>query len=454
MIIEVVNTKTFVSKEEHNAIQSDSYGIGKGRMFGDWIEANGRSNGYSEGDLIENPAYIIESILREELKNEYYKTTTANNLLEDYSWTGTYEEYPGGSHYIGGDTLESEVTYPVSLGKYYILKYNQVALDPPLTLLLRNSALDFQQLTNDGINGYKTIIFTPTKDFNYIYFAGMSMGTYEINNITIEEYPAAYNIPIDTDSFDLIGNTTNGTHKDWIFAKSIYNQMPLGDVLSLICYESHLLLTKSYNRFTLKSLLNTNIAGTFQFLIAQRGILKYKLEYTPIDGIYTEFVLNYHYDYGSSLYKKKITVSPVYSSNAALDSYKIILRDNETKYRLKRKWEYSADYIYDESTALLCIENFIKQHISQRIILTFTGDLQYHIRYEIGDQVLVYLPAILPDTVNYSKVFMIFSKKIDINSSTVEFGLIEMADQLTNINITTEVPEDLTTENEDLFFIE
>ena len=70
MIIEVVNTKTLVSKEEHNAIQSDSYGIGKGRMFGDWIEANGRSNGYSKGDLIENPAYIIESILNSSYKGQ------------------------------------------------------------------------------------------------------------------------------------------------------------------------------------------------------------------------------------------------------------------------------------------------------------------------------------------------------------------------------------------------
>ncbi len=38
-----------------------------GREFGSWIDEGGRSNSYNENDLIENPAHIIESILRDEL---------------------------------------------------------------------------------------------------------------------------------------------------------------------------------------------------------------------------------------------------------------------------------------------------------------------------------------------------------------------------------------------------
>lgn len=38
-----------------------------GRKFGSWIDEGGRSNSYNENDLIENPAHIIESILRDEL---------------------------------------------------------------------------------------------------------------------------------------------------------------------------------------------------------------------------------------------------------------------------------------------------------------------------------------------------------------------------------------------------
>ena len=39
----------------------------KGRKFGSWIDADARANGYNAADLIENPAYIIESILRDVL---------------------------------------------------------------------------------------------------------------------------------------------------------------------------------------------------------------------------------------------------------------------------------------------------------------------------------------------------------------------------------------------------
>ena len=40
---------------------------GKGREYGSWIDADSRNNGYNQGNLIENPVYIIEDILRNEL---------------------------------------------------------------------------------------------------------------------------------------------------------------------------------------------------------------------------------------------------------------------------------------------------------------------------------------------------------------------------------------------------
>ena len=43
------------------------YYAGKGREFGGWIDADSRNNGYNDTNLIENPIYIIEHILRSEL---------------------------------------------------------------------------------------------------------------------------------------------------------------------------------------------------------------------------------------------------------------------------------------------------------------------------------------------------------------------------------------------------
>ena len=49
-----------------------------GRKYGSWIDDGGRSNSYNEGDLIENPAFIIESILRDELGLANSEIDTSN----------------------------------------------------------------------------------------------------------------------------------------------------------------------------------------------------------------------------------------------------------------------------------------------------------------------------------------------------------------------------------------
>jgi len=68
----LVTRKTIVIKDEVEQPASIEYVYcaGKGRKYGSWIEDTGdndRSNGYEQNDLIENPIYIIEDILRTEL---------------------------------------------------------------------------------------------------------------------------------------------------------------------------------------------------------------------------------------------------------------------------------------------------------------------------------------------------------------------------------------------------
>ena len=60
-----------VNTEVNTAITGSNlqyiYYAGKGRKFGAWIDADSRDNGYDDDDLIANPIYIIENILRTEL---------------------------------------------------------------------------------------------------------------------------------------------------------------------------------------------------------------------------------------------------------------------------------------------------------------------------------------------------------------------------------------------------
>ena len=52
------------------------YFSGKGRKFGSWTQDSSRSNGYSTNDLIENPIYIVEDIIRTELGSTAVDITT------------------------------------------------------------------------------------------------------------------------------------------------------------------------------------------------------------------------------------------------------------------------------------------------------------------------------------------------------------------------------------------
>ena len=56
------------AEDSKAGITADIYLAAKGRKFGSWITADGRSIGYATTDLIENPALIIESLFRDEVE--------------------------------------------------------------------------------------------------------------------------------------------------------------------------------------------------------------------------------------------------------------------------------------------------------------------------------------------------------------------------------------------------
>lgn len=78
---ETIRVATHTTKESPKGLDYVFIG-GKGRKYGSWIDANSRDNGYNSGDLIENPVYIIEDILRTELGlgDSYIDYTTFDTI--------------------------------------------------------------------------------------------------------------------------------------------------------------------------------------------------------------------------------------------------------------------------------------------------------------------------------------------------------------------------------------
>ena len=65
----ILQTHRIVTHQDETAPKEVNlmYIAAKGRKFGSWIDANSRNNGYNQNDLIQNPVYIIEDILRTEM---------------------------------------------------------------------------------------------------------------------------------------------------------------------------------------------------------------------------------------------------------------------------------------------------------------------------------------------------------------------------------------------------
>ena len=114
------------------------YGSTKGgMMFGSWIDENSRDNGYDEGDLIDNPAYVVESILRDVLhvpteKIDYASFDAAGNtfngVLDGWSLTGGIYDIINVADLLDNILKQMKSQLYISPdGKFSLIVYNSVA---------------------------------------------------------------------------------------------------------------------------------------------------------------------------------------------------------------------------------------------------------------------------------------------------------------------------------------
>ena len=64
----------------------------------------------------------------------------------------------------------------------------------------------------------------------------------------------------------------------------------------------------------------------------------------------------------------------------------------------------------------------------QRLVVNWSGDIKNHIKYEVGDQVILNDSDLIPTGINNSSKFMIIGKRINIIKSSpyVQFQLLEL----------------------------
>ena len=179
------------------------YCSGKGRKYGAWVDANSRNQGYNENDLIENPIFMIEDILRSEL--------SLSSTEIDY---GTFD--------TSGNTSNGY------LGEYFAdavgdvkFAFSQYKFIPSKDLIERLGGLCFSYvfISGDGKVKIRTLRQTDdysaadvTVDFNDIVLEGISQTPIgEVRNSILINYDHDYGANSNKSSATATDSTSQGT---------------------------------------------------------------------------------------------------------------------------------------------------------------------------------------------------------------------------------------------------
>lgn len=402
-----------------------------------------RSNTYNDGDLIENPSGIIESIIRDEVLTErdlvidsvvtnvieFSSLTPLNSTVDTFYKDACLVNVTKSERYTISDyaastkklTLYSTPTGWAAGNKCYLKNVNTNIDTDSFDVV---GAGIVESGTTDSASAYKLIqsgqnflttvktgmMVKNTTDTTYSYVKSVDSNT----QLTLET-----NIMASGETYQIYGKRYN-----WKFARSLTSQQDSRSILEQLCFESHCMLIKSYNKYKLVDLGDGNVVGTFDTPMKENGKPQVFAQMTLLSQIFTDYTLNYGYDYAKKIYTKKAFVNKNATSDAYLNELKAKCTYAEVNYKVKNKWEYSSDWIQDDNTALYFLEKIVNWFYTQRIIVSWYGSPKTHLQYEIGDRVLIDYDFMIPTGKNNVASFMIIGKSMDISKKKVRFTLI------------------------------
>ncbi len=362
-----------------------------------WIKDYGnRVNGYTSNSVLNNPAYIIESIIRDEAQKLYD--------LQIHSY------YQSGSSffmYIQNLPFKNRTDF-----------YDKATLGIPE---IDKEFLILSFTSHVSIGEGENVI--------EIYDGTGSLSSSWANTKSV--YISNINPHIDTTSFDEIGNTTNGSLKNWKLRRSIDTEEATNSILNTLAFETFTLLTDTNQGLTLIDIFDTTVRGTLTTPLVVNGSPQISFALDTLQNIYTDITINYDYDFGSGNYLKT-------RYYGAENSY---CKDAYETYGVKNSYTYNSKWHYDETTVSLFANRLLKWLTFNHAIVTYVGDVEDHIQYEIGDTVLIAhdkIPRIMKNTTP----FLIIGREIvQFPVPSVKFTLVskekpisEITWDTTNIN--------------------
>lgn len=384
-----------------------------GREYGRWIDFatsaggtrndnNGSANdpGFAENALIETPAYIIESIFRDEVlvERDMQLTQVSNTTFTAVDLISREDDYYNNAEFFNATTIK----------KRYVTDY--VGSTNTITISANDGAM-----ANDD-NFYLTNIQGDNR--------------------------------IDINSFDVVGNETDGkrsANDGWKFANTLLFKSPINEIVNTLCFDSHSQVFETadedagHSKIKIVALDAATSGDTWSKPAFLRGVEGVRTSLTSLGNIFTSFRLSYVFEVGNSDYRKEIFVDKNGFSSPASTlkvADQLLCKKAEQVYNLTKPFVYSSNWIYDDTCAELFLQKKIEWFTKQRLIVDWTspltdrgtGGTTDYIKYERGDQIKLNYSQSIPIGLNNSSFFMITNKRMITRQGAplIEWRLIEM----------------------------
>jgi len=197
---------------------------------------------------------------------------------------------------------------------------------------------------------------------------------------------------INVTAFDGIGNTTNGTRKDWKFANIVDRQSLSLNIIKDFCEQCAIAYFVNYeNKESLFALKNSTPVKTIDRTTIQEGGIK-PIGFSDLKNTYNEFYVQYRKN-NIDAFARTLFLT---ASNHNLSSnvrggtpatYTGLCADSQTKYNFTQRLTLDCNWIRDDATAELLIKWLTEWFCFRKCIVEFESAGLDHIELELGDQI-------------------------------------------------------------------
>lgn len=259
-------------------------------------------------------------------------------------------------------------------------------------------------------------------------------GAYPIEAILRDELGLTSN-EINHETFDDVGNNTDGDRKDWKFASVISEEKnSLLEIIQEFCHECGIIYLQNYeNKETIKVLKKQTAVKTIDRTSIQQNSIVVK--FSDLKKVYNEFYLSYDKQWVNDVFRKTLFITASdhnLSSNVRSgtpNTFTGLCSDSQDKYFKTNRLTLDCDWIRDDATAELLIKWLAEWLCYRKYIVEFETAGLDHIDLELGDQVKID-HTLLPDGVSNDDSFFLYDISDDLNKDRERFKFMQVPDLL------------------------